>query len=72
MVLCPLYLTDHLNAGLVHKKQYGEHLSCIQMVGLSGNQMTFKYRTIWDPASFRPFEYSMAALKGLTHFFLLA
>ena len=43
--------------GPVHKKQDGFHLPSIQMVGLSGIQMLFDYRTIWHPTSFRPFEY---------------
>ena len=41
------------------RKQNGVHLSCIQMVGLSGIQMVFKNQTIWhlDLTSFWPFEY---------------
>ena len=38
-------------------KQDGVHLSCIQMVGLSGIQMAFENQTIWHPTSFWPFEY---------------
>ena len=39
------------------RKQQGIHLSGIQMVGLSGIQMSFENQTIWHPTSFRPFEY---------------
>ena len=44
------------------RKEYGIHLSGIQMVGLSGIQMTFKNQTIWHPTSFWPFKYQTSSV----------
>ena len=38
------------------KEQYGASWSGIQIVWLSGNQMAFKYWTIWGPTFFQPFK----------------
>ena len=50
------YSSPHCT-GLVHKKKDGIHLSCIQMVRLSGIQSAFQYLTFWHPTFFPPFEY---------------
>ena len=39
------------------RKEYGIHLSGIQMIALSSIQMAFQNQTIWHSTSFWPFEY---------------
>ena len=55
VVLCAMsYVLDQTLQILEQyiRKQDCVHLFGIQMVGLSGIQMAFKYRTIWHPTSF--------------------
>ena len=44
-------------------KQDGAHLSGIQMVGLSGIQMAYKYLTTWHPTCFQPFEHQTSSVQ---------
>ena len=54
-----LYRGKHVgqSINIYIRKQDDQYLSGIQMVRLSGIQMSIKYQTIWHPTSYQPVEY---------------